>query len=107
MSYPVPRDDVPAFVRACEQNLRRPSLVWDGSAVVAEFHPDLDPTEQATYTALLRLHRSRLGLTPAEFLALRDDVAGLRAYHGLSSPTANQTALATKALIRVLRAILD
>jgi hypothetical protein len=107
MSYPVPRRDLDGFVRECEEALRRPVLSWDGTATVADFYPDLSPAEQDTYTALLRLQRSRLGLTPAEFGALAPDISGLRTYHGLASPTAAQTAAATKALIRVLRAILD
>jgi hypothetical protein len=107
VSHPVPGRDRDAFVRLCETTLRRPALVIEDGQVVAIFLPELTAAEQDVYDDLLRLHRSRLGLTPSEFLGLKDDLAGLRTYHGLASPTAAQTAAATKALIRVLRAILD
>lgn len=107
MTYPVPTKDVAGFVRLCEQALRRPFLKWVDGATAAEFEPDLTAPERDIYAALLRLHRSARGLTPAEFLALKPDLAGLRAYHDLAAPTAVQTVAATKAIIRVLRALLD
>lgn len=107
MSYPLPAKGLDDFIRDCEQNLRHPLIEWDGQKSVAVFAPDLSPAEQDTYTTLLRLHRSRLGVTPAEFAALQPDLVGLRAFLNLASPTAGQTVAATKALIRVLRAILD
>jgi hypothetical protein len=107
VSYPLPADNLPAFLVSVGKTLRRPAIEWDGTTAVARFTPDLDATEQQTYAELLRLHRSGIGMTAAEYVALRDDFAGLRAYHGLASPTAAQTAAAMKAVIRVLRAILD
>lgn len=107
MTQPAPQTDVARFVRACEQHLRRPALQWDGTATVAVFSPDLTPAEQAVYTAILRWHRAGIGLSFPEFLALRDDMALLRNYLGVATPTAAQTAAATKSVIRVLRGILD
>jgi hypothetical protein len=107
VSYPIPRHDTDGFVRLLETSLRRPALVNEGGQTVAVFAPDLEPAEIMTYQSLLRLHRSRLGLTPAEFAALDPDLDGLRAYVNTASPSAAQTVAATKALIRVLRAVLD
>lgn len=108
MTYPWPHRDGDTFYRTLETELRRPILGVDvAGATTARFEPDLSAAEQALYARLLRLHRSRLGLTPAEYDALAPDLNGLRNFVALASPTAAQTAAATKALIRVLRAILD
>jgi hypothetical protein len=42
----------------------------------------------------------------AEWQALEPDIAGLKSYLGVATPTAAQTASATKAIIRVLAALL-
>jgi hypothetical protein len=46
------------------------------------------------------------GISLAEWQALEPDIAGLKSYLGTASPTAAQTASATKAIIRVLAALL-
>jgi hypothetical protein len=75
--------------------------------VIYRFTPDLTTEEQATFAELVRFARSGIdGITFAEWQGLRDDLNGLRQYHGLASPNLSQTALATKALIRVVGAIL-
>jgi hypothetical protein len=107
VSYPIPRHDTDGFVRLLETSLRRPALVNEDGQTVSLFTPDLTPAEVTAYQRLLRLHHSRLGLTPAEFTALEPDLDGLRSFVSVASPTASQTAAATKALIRVIRAILD
>jgi hypothetical protein len=75
---------------------------------ILTFSPPLDPaTEQPVYDRLLRLAKVRvLGITPAEWQALEPDVTNLKTYLGIASPTAAQTAAATKAIVRVLGAIL-
>lgn len=74
--------------------------------VTCEILPDLTPTQAARFAELVAAGRSRIRFTDAEFDALRPDIDGLRTYHGLASPTAAQTAQATKAIIRILRSIL-
>lgn len=109
MSYALPDGDVDRFVRAVEANLRPPTITFDHALglSVAEFFPDLTPTEQQTYAQLLRWSRSKLGLTPGEFVGIQPDLQVLRAFVQAASPTAAQNVAATKALIRVLRAVLD
>lgn len=107
MSYPIPQHDLDDFVRDVQTNLRPPSIEWDGAQSVAVFYPDLSASEQQTYALLVRVHRSRVGLTFADYTVLQPDLVGLRAFANLASPTAAQTAAAVKALIRVVRAILD
>jgi hypothetical protein len=71
------------------------------------FTPDLTAGEASTLTDTAAAYRTRnVELTTAEYAALRPDIEGLRTYHGIASPTAAQTAQATKAIIRVLRALL-
>jgi hypothetical protein len=67
--------------------------------------PDLNPQEAARFDELVADARARIRFTPAEMDALRPDIAGLRTYLALDPPTAAQTVAATKAIIRVLRAI--
>jgi hypothetical protein len=68
---------------------------------------DPTPEQQTLIDGLLRFWRSGVtGITYAEWQGLRDDLNGLRQYHGLASPNLSQTVLATKALIRVVGAIL-
>ena len=51
-------------------------------------------------------HISGIGVvTPAEYAAIEDDIAGLKAFIGLTSPTNAQSVAAIKGLIRVLGAI--
>jgi hypothetical protein len=71
------------------------------------YTPDLTAAEQATFDRLLAVARSHVaGISPAEWQALEPDIAGLRTYLGTATPTAAQTTSATKAIIRVLRALL-
>jgi hypothetical protein len=46
------------------------------------------------------------GIDPDEWEAIESDIAGLKTYQGIASPTAAQTAQAVKAQSRILRAIL-
>lgn len=74
---------------------------------IITFDPPLTSAEQTTFDRLANVAKSRvLGITPAEWQALEPDIAGLKTYLGLASPTAAQTASATKAIIRVLAAML-
>lgn len=87
--------------------LREPELLYDGQArtITYRFTPDLTLAELTTFSNLRATLRSRIRFTDAEMDALRPDVEGLRTYQGLASPTAAQTAQATKAIIRILRAV--
>jgi hypothetical protein len=85
------------------RHVRPPLLVSESSV---EFDPDLNPEEEAKLAKVVSLSRSGLEVTDAEWDALSSDIDGLRTYHGLATPTAAQTAQATKAIIRVLRAVL-
>ena len=68
--------------------------------------PDLTAAELLVGKRILDLLRSTLRVTPDEWQSISDEVAGLTQYHGLANPTAAQTALAVKAIIRLLRVIL-
>jgi hypothetical protein len=107
-SIPSPADPVSGFaglLEAVTAAIRAPSEVRIGPVYV--FVPDLTTAEATTFADLVALHRTRdVELTPAEYATLKPDLEGLRTYHGLASPTAAQTAQATKAIIRVLRALL-
>lgn len=90
-----------------EAALRTPtdSQIVNG-AVVFTFEPALSPAEQTVYDRLRRIAYSNVPtITPAEWQAVEPDIDGLRNYHALASPTAAQTAQATKALIRIVRGL--
>jgi hypothetical protein len=87
----------------------RPStgaISWNGTSYEPLFDPPLTAEEQATYDALFSLSRSAVHVTPEEWAGLRNEIDGLRTYHGLATPTNAQSVAAIKAIIRVLRAIL-
>ena len=78
----------------------------DGT-VLAVFDPPLNATEQAALDDLVVM--ATLGiqtLTLAEYRARKADVAGIKAYMALASPTATQTRDAFRALVRVVGAML-
>jgi hypothetical protein len=100
-----PVTGLPGLLEAVTAAIRQPSEVRVGPVYV--FTPDLTAAEAATFADLVATHRSHdVRLTPAEYVTIKPDLEGLRTYHGLASPTAAQTAQATKAIIRVLRALL-
>lgn len=70
------------------------------------FTPDLTSAERATFDSIAKLAVGATLLTPAERANVEPDVALLRTYQGIASPTLAQTAAATKAQSRILRAIL-
>jgi hypothetical protein len=70
------------------------------------WNTDLSAAELAAVERFRRRLRSGLRVTDAEWSALAPDLDGLRTYVGIATPTAAQTAQATKAIIRVLRAII-
>ena len=91
----------------CRLYLRLPEwpvAVSDGVATFV-FDPPLSPAEEATLADLATMTRFGVTLTLAEWTAIKADAAGLKAYLGVASPTAAQTAAATKAIIRVLGTI--
>lgn len=86
----------------------RPIAYWTGDVVNGRtpvFIPPLSPADQATLADLQTMARFGVTLTLAEWQAIKADAAGLKAYLGVASPTAAQTASATKAIIRVLGVI--
>jgi hypothetical protein len=105
VSGPDPITGYRGLLEAITAAIRAPSGMRIGPVYV--FDPDLTAAEAATFADLVALYRTRdVELTPAEYATLKPDLEGLRTYHGLASPTAAQTAQATKAIIRVLRALL-
>lgn len=91
--------------RLCFQYLgREPSVTDDGTTVTVVFTPDLTPAQVQTLAAIVRI--SGIGVvTPAEYAAVSGDVANLKTYLGLTSPTNAQSVAAIKSLIRVLGVI--
>lgn len=98
------------FMDLLRANLRSPETVlWDQATLTATFRftPDLTASEAATFADLLATVRTRdVQLTPAEYQAIKPDIALLRTFAGINSPTLAQTAAATKAQSRILRALL-
>lgn len=88
--------------------IRAPSsMLFANGAATYTFTPDLTSAEAATFADLVAAMRTHdVQLTPAEYLAIKSDIEGLRAYNGVTSPTLAQTAAATKAQNRILRALL-
>ena len=88
----------------------RPIDHWDDDGagnMTPVFVPLLTPTEQAAYDDLAVM--ATLGLQTLTLQQYRDrkaDVAGLKAYMALGSPTATQTRDAFRALVRVVGAML-
>jgi hypothetical protein len=102
-----PSDATERLVQIVTLYLRAP-VAWheDGGPVLA-FDPPLDASEQAVYDRLRAIVRSLIpAISPAEWETLEPDIAGLRQYQNLASPTLAQTVLAVKAQSRILRAIL-
>ena len=78
-----------------------PVITDDGTHLTATFTPDLTADEAKTLRAIVRL--SAVGMaTPAEIIAVEGDVASLKTFMGLASPTNAQTLAAVKALVRVV-----
>ena len=96
------------LVDLCRLFLRPPSGITGGpdDAVGFEFIPPLSTAEQAIFADLQTMARFGVTLTLAEWQAIKEDAAGLKQYLGVTSPTAAQTTLATKAIIRVLATII-
>lgn len=84
---------------------REPVITDDGTTLSVTFTPDLTAQEQAALKAIIRI-TGLVRVTPQEMAALDGDIDGLATYLGLANPTAAQTVLAVKAIIRCLRALL-
>jgi hypothetical protein len=82
----------------------RPVSGWNGETPV--FDPPLTTAEQAILADLQLMARFGVKLTLTEWRAVKADAAALKAYLGVTSPTAAQTAAATKAIVRVLGTII-
>jgi hypothetical protein len=89
-------------------NLRMPDALVPGQGTITyRYTPDLTAAEATTFDRLVSLARQRsVTITPAEWNTIQPDVATVRQYVGLASPTAAQTAAALKSLIRVVGALL-
>lgn len=101
---------LPGLIDLVTTTIRKPDEVaWDGATSTStyRFTVDLTTQEAATFVDLVATLRTRnVDLTPAEYQAIKPDIAGLRTYAGIATPTLAQTAAAVKAQSRVLRALL-
>lgn len=79
-------------------------VVVDGSSITIWFTPDLSPAEVAVLDDVVRALKT--DLTRQERNAIQSDIDLLVTYQGIASPTLAQTAAATKAQSRILRALL-
>ena len=110
----VPSGSVASLIAACSAaGLPVPQSVQPTNGGVADpvsatltYEPDLTAEQQATFDAIRRLAVGATLITPAERTALESDLAGLRTYQGIASPTLAQTVSAVRAQSRVLRALL-
>jgi hypothetical protein len=91
----------------CLLYLRAPAQYWTDSATGPQFvfQPSLTSAEQATFDDLQTMAKFGVTMTLAEWQSIKADAAGLKTYLGVATPTAAQTAAATKAIIRVLAVI--
>ena len=110
MASTVNEDAVPTFLALLASYLRMPTGYINDPTVGGSgfvFSPPLDPTtEQPIFDRLVKIANSAVrGLSPAEFSAIENDIATCRAYVGVTSPTAAQSAAALKALIRIVAAL--
>ena len=93
----------------CATYLRSPAEAAreaETGAPLFVFDPPLSAAEQATFDGLASMARFGVTLTLAEWQSIKADAAGLKAYLGVASPTAAQTAAAVKAVVRVLGTII-
>lgn len=95
-----------AVIVACQEQGFMPAAFTVGLVRRLIFDPDLTSSEQAAVSDIIAACGTNLTLSVSEWQAIKSDVTGLRAYLGLTSPTNAQTVAATKAIIRVLGAIL-
>lgn len=94
------------LLEAVTSAIRQPAEVRR-DPVVYVFTPDLTSAEAATFADIVATFRTRdVELTPAEYVAIKSDIALLKTFAGINSPTLAQTAAATKAQSRILRALL-
>ena len=105
----VPLDAALVIADLCDHNaVRRPEIVGNPGAPIVSvtWTPDLTPDEQTAITDIVSAGKSHVGISLAEWLSIKDDVAGLVTYQGLASPTLAHTVLAVKAQSRILRALI-
>jgi hypothetical protein len=82
----------------------RPGAVFERNEIV--YAPDLTPAEAAKLDAIQAWLSGPLRAdTFAEYLALRQQIAGLRDYLANGAPTGPETVAAVKGTIRLLRAL--
>ena len=106
-----PAIDYYAWHFTMDASIRPPTSFHFGpEGVVLTFDPDLTAGQAAALVEFMSDIRAMahfgVTLTLAEWQAIKEDAAGLKQYLGVASPTAAQTALATKAIIRVLATII-
>lgn len=102
---PPSRDVLDRITAECGAAGRPVSLIEvQGSTIVLWFTPDLTAGELAILTDVVRA--AKTDLTRLERNAIQSDVDLLVTYQGIASPTLAQTAAATKAQNRILRAML-
>lgn len=92
-------------VDLCTQYLRSPSGFDDATGSLV-FTPPLTTAEQASFADLQTMARFGVNLTLTEWQSIKADVASLKTYNGLNSPTLAQTVAATKAQNRILAVII-
>lgn len=102
----LPAGSAPLVTAAISSEIRRPeSIATTAATWTLTFTPDLTAPELVILANVVAAAKTRL-ISATEWQAISADVDGLRTYLGVASPTLAQTALASKAIIRVLRAIL-
>lgn len=106
-----PAVDYYAWHFTLDDSVRPPeSFTYGPDGVILTFVPDLTPAQAALLDELMAdiatMSHFGVTMTLAEWRAIKSDAAGLKAYLGVASPTAAQTAAATKAIIRVLGTII-
>lgn len=105
---PSATEGYPGLLTAVSASVRVPvSVAYVNGSVVYTFTPDLSAGEATTFADIVSTFRARdVSLTVAEYRAIKPDIALLRTYEGIASPTLVQTVAATKAQSRILRALI-
>lgn len=81
-----------------------PTITQSGTTLSLVFTPDLTAPQIATLNRLIAMSKL-FRITPTEWATIEADLATLRAYVNIASPTLVQTAAAMKSVVRFLRVL--
>ena len=106
-THVVPATSAIPVIQGCRRLLRQPEGVAAADPNwTFTFTPDLTAPEVIVFGNIVASVGGAVSITPEERTAIEGDIATLRAFFVAPTPTAAQNVTATKALIKVIRALL-